>query len=166
MNVQASTLRPVFTDEDHRMLPWAIRTRRYHAVPFLLDAGCNPNIADRNGETPIHLAIRGNSKETVDALLAAGAHVDVQNFDGETPMDVALALSRTEFVQRLLDAGASPAKEIPKLDREEMDVLFERAADAVVFGEFDTLRELLDEEPELVHARSPRPHRATLLHYC
>jgi len=47
-----------------------------------------------------------------------------------------------------------------------MNVLFERAADAVVFGDIDTLRELLDEESTLIHARSPRPHRATLLHYC
>jgi hypothetical protein len=47
-----------------------------------------------------------------------------------------------------------------------MNILFERAADAVVFGELETLRELLDEEPSLVHTRSPRPHRATLLHYC
>jgi hypothetical protein len=28
------------------------------------------------------------------------------------------------------------------------------------------LRTLLDEEPSLAQARSPRPHRATLLHYC
>jgi hypothetical protein len=28
------------------------------------------------------------------------------------------------------------------------------------------LRTILDANPDLVHARSPRPHRATLLHYC
>jgi ankyrin repeat protein len=44
--------------------------------------------------------------------------------------------------------------------------LFERAADAVVAGDLDALRTLLDNAPELVTARSPRPHRATLLHYC
>ena len=45
-------------------------------------------------------------------------------------------------------------------------MLFERAADAVAGGDVDTLRQLLDDTPELVHARSPRPHRATLLIYC
>jgi ankyrin repeat protein len=44
--------------------------------------------------------------------------------------------------------------------------VFERAADAVVFGRCDDLRGLLDRFPDLVGARSFRPHRATLLHYC
>src|SRR5439155_16163121 len=35
----------------------------------------------------------------------------------------------------------------------------------VAFGDVDTLRAMLAAEPALVHARSPRPHRATLLHY-
>lgn len=42
---------------------------------------------------------------------------------------------------------------------------FERAADAVVAGDMDTLREMLRTHPELASARSPRRHRATLLHY-
>jgi len=42
---------------------------------------------------------------------------------------------------------------------------FEAAADAVVAGDTATLRALLRENPELVHARSVRPHHATLLHY-
>jgi len=45
-------------------------------------------------------------------------------------------------------------------------LLFERAADAVVAGDLDTLRQLLDDTPDLARARSPRPHRATLLIYC
>jgi ankyrin repeat protein len=49
---------------------------------------------------------------------------------------------------------------------------FERAVDAVVAGDLETLGVLLAERPELVHARServthfnPPKHRATLLHY-
>jgi ankyrin repeat protein len=42
---------------------------------------------------------------------------------------------------------------------------FESAADAVVTGDIETLDRLLDANPSLVHARSPRTHRATLLHY-
>jgi len=51
-------------------------------------------------------------------------------------------------------------------DHDPASELFERAADAVVFGDLETLRSLLDQEPALVHARSARRHRATLLHYC
>jgi ankyrin repeat protein len=42
---------------------------------------------------------------------------------------------------------------------------FEAAADAIVAGDQDALRRLLNENPDLVRARSPRGHRATLLHY-
>jgi len=42
---------------------------------------------------------------------------------------------------------------------------FEEAADAIIAGDRVTLERLLDEHPDLVHARSSRQHRATLLHY-
>jgi len=46
-----------------------------------------------------------------------------------------------------------------------MDANFEVAADALVAGDFETLAQSIRESPELVRARSSRPHRATLLHY-
>ena len=42
---------------------------------------------------------------------------------------------------------------------------FEAAADAIVTGDIATLKTLLGTNPSLVRARSPRRHRATLLHY-
>jgi len=42
---------------------------------------------------------------------------------------------------------------------------FEAAADAIVNGDLAALDALLTATPSLVHARSPRAHRATLLHY-
>jgi ankyrin repeat protein len=42
---------------------------------------------------------------------------------------------------------------------------FEQAADAIVNGNVDALRELLRENSGLVGAQSPREHHATLLHY-
>jgi ankyrin repeat protein len=42
---------------------------------------------------------------------------------------------------------------------------FETAVEAVVSGDVATLRSLLREHPELIHARSARRHHATLLHY-
>lgn len=42
---------------------------------------------------------------------------------------------------------------------------FENAADAIVTGDIDTLRKMLDEHPELIQQRSTRSHRSTLLHY-
>lgn len=42
---------------------------------------------------------------------------------------------------------------------------FEAAVDAIVAGDAATLRRLLRDRPDLVHARSTRDHRSTLLHY-
>ncbi|MEO8658429.1 MAG: ankyrin repeat domain-containing protein [Bryobacteraceae bacterium] len=42
---------------------------------------------------------------------------------------------------------------------------FEAAADAIAGGDATTLARLLSEEPGLVHDRSTREHRSTLLHY-
>jgi ankyrin repeat protein len=156
-------------EDDHRMLAWAVRTGRYHAVPLLLSAGVDPNVPDRDGETPLHLAVRADAPETVAVLLKAGASVEIRNFDSERTLDVALSLDKRrgkQIVKQLLQAGAKAADDVLQLERAEMNLLFERAADAVVFGDIETLRQFLDEEPSLVHARSPRPHRATLLNYC
>ena len=42
---------------------------------------------------------------------------------------------------------------------------FETAADAICSGDVKTLKRLLAEEPHLIHSRSTREHKATLLHY-
>jgi hypothetical protein len=47
----------------------------------------------------------------------------------------------------------------------DCDPLFERAVDAVVFGQVDELRRMLADQPHLVRRRSAYGHRATLLHY-
>ena len=45
------------------------------------------------------------------------------------------------------------------------DSKFEQAADAIVSGDVDAVRRLLEESPELIRQRSSREHRSTLLHY-
>lgn len=42
---------------------------------------------------------------------------------------------------------------------------FESAADSICNGDIKTLNRLLAEEPQLIHSRSTREHKATLLHY-
>lgn len=51
------------------------------------------------------------------------------------------------------------------LDEKSTSSVFESSADAIVAGEIALLQRQLHENPELVHARSSREHRATLLHY-
>jgi ankyrin repeat protein len=160
----------VFEDEHHRMLSWAVRPDRIQTIPALLRLGLDPNVSALDGETPLRLAAAAGAAEAVDALLAAGARVTDVNFDGESALDAAVMSAATEarsqIVARLVAAGARPIDDETLPDREESDILFERAADAMAHGDVAALRMLLDELPSLAQARSPRPHRATLLHYC
>ena len=58
------------------------------------------------------------------------------------------------------------AKHIEALKRKTSAIFrFEAAADAIVNGDLKTLKRLLKQDPKLVHARSTREHKATLLHY-
>jgi ankyrin repeat protein len=79
------------------------------------------------------------------------------------------------FVPKLADAQLAVARENgfaswPQLKAfadtgEGAPPPFRRAVLAVVNGDIDTLRSLLADDPELIHERSPEPHRAGLLHY-
>ena len=156
-------------EEHHRMLAWATRHGREAAVPALLRVGLDAATQDLDGETPLRLAVLAGAVDAVDALLHAGAPVDARNFDGDTALDAAMGSPdrglRERLTRRLLEAGAAPRKLMP-IEPEEADAMFERAADAIASGDRAGLHALLDEEPSLTQARSARPHRATLLHYC
>lgn len=149
---------------DHLMLGWAIRRRRFAAVPLLLAAGLDPDVADPDGDTPLHLAAACGDPATIEALLAGGASPSVRNFRGATPFDSTATATATGTGSGGRRGAAGTAG--PPGAQRERDVLFERAADAVAAGDLAALRALLDAAPWLVHARSPREHRATLLHYC
>lgn len=58
------------------------------------------------------------------------------------------------------------AKHVQAMQRSaSSDAAFEAAADAIVAGDLETLAQLVAEHPRLVHQRSTRAHRSTLLHY-
>jgi ankyrin repeat protein len=58
------------------------------------------------------------------------------------------------------------SKHLDELSRKSSLVAkFETAADAICNGDVKTLKRLLAQEPQLIHSRSTREHKATLLHY-
>ncbi len=144
---------------DHQHLCWAVRSGRVAALPALLAIGLDPGVPDDDGDTALHLAASSESIPAVDALLAGHARVDAVDFGGETPLTRALRDGADAIADRLRRAGAVPQEPVDLAER------FEQAADAAVDGDVPKLAALLDREPRLVHARSLRDHRCTLLHY-
>lgn len=77
-------------------------------IKFLSQRGANPNIADRNGVTPLVLAVNLGFVEGVEELLKAGADVDVSNDAGETPLISSVHRRDTALMRLLLENGANP----------------------------------------------------------
>ena len=148
--------------ESREDAPPALCDNAAPVVELLLAGGLDPNVADDDGERPLHLAAAADDAATLNALLAAGADARALNFAGQTPLDVALANGHYALAEQLAehdDVAITPLPD-PRFDH-----AFERAADAVVEGDIESLRQALRERPELATARSSRPHRCTLLNY-
>ncbi len=73
---------------------------------FLLSKGANPNIADKNGATPLSMAAQLGFSEGVQILAERGAAVDVPNSTGETPLISAVHRRDTGLVRMLIEKGA------------------------------------------------------------
>ncbi|MFT3700612.1 MAG: ankyrin repeat domain-containing protein [Kofleriaceae bacterium] len=172
-----------FDASDHQMLAWAVRAGRSDALPRLLALGLDPDMLDVEGETALHIAIDREDEAAIAALLAAGARTDVRDYDGATAAELLADRAAVGEVARTREAmssagdaaissgdGGVRAREgarVRSVDRVDISSAdFDRAVDAVVAGDEAVLASMLAITPALVHARSARPHRATLLHYC
>ena len=149
-----------FRPADHLWLCRAIRGGDNAAVRLLLEGGLDPDAMDDDGARPLHLALADENAFVAGCLITEGADTGKPNFAGETPLDLALQ-SGGQTVDLLVRANSSTT---PLRDA-DFPALFDRAADAVVAGDLNRLKAMIAACPDLVTARSPRPHRCTLLNY-
>jgi ankyrin repeat protein len=95
-----------------------IAVKGYRANPAILKAllatGCNPNLRNSEGQTPLYIVSLSNSDptETLNILLEAGADINIPSKDGTTMLFKALSKSRSsgedhKDLKLLLDRGAS-----------------------------------------------------------
>jgi ankyrin repeat protein len=94
--------------DGHTALHTVIKAHAYLWLSYLLGKGANPNIADKEGVTPLMLASQMGFTDAVTALAQSGAKVDAANDAGETPLITAVHNRDLAMVRILLLAGADP----------------------------------------------------------
>ena len=88
-------------------LIYGIRDGKFRVAELLLEAGADPNLADRRGFAPVHIAVARNDAKLVRRLLDHGTAINVRTHsDGKTPLMIAAAAGFEEMVEMLLSRGA------------------------------------------------------------
>lgn len=96
-------------DEWHRSpLWWSAFHGNQPTVAGLLKSGADPNQPDRNGDSPLIVAVRQDHPDIAGILLAQGAAPDLPNAEGNTPLMVAANRGNLAIAGLLIDAGADP----------------------------------------------------------
>jgi uncharacterized protein len=97
-------------DKGDTALIVAIARRDEVWTGFLLNQGADPNLAARNGDTPLIAAARVGFIGAAADLIRMKAKPDAANRMGETPLIVAVQARQPTIVKLLLAAGADPDK--------------------------------------------------------
>ena len=98
------------TASNDTALIYGIRDSKFRVAELLLEAGADPNLTDRRGFAPLHIAAARNDAELVRCLLDHGAAINVRTHsDGRTPLMIAAANGFEEMVEILLSHGADPS---------------------------------------------------------
>ncbi len=107
---RSATITNARDDKGETGLVVAIARRDETWTPFLLQNGADPNLATRNGDTPLMAAARSGYQEAAEWLLSVRARVDAANRSGETALILAVQNRHANIVKLLLSVGADPDK--------------------------------------------------------
>ena len=109
-------------------------------LEFLLKRYADAKAKTRRRGNGINLAARQGNEQSVELLLTRGVNAEIRTVRDGTPLEVAAIRNYTDVVQILL-------KNLDAKDAE--DYLQEAMQSAAVYGSFDTVKLLLDENPDL-----------------
>jgi ankyrin repeat protein len=82
-------------------------TGNYELTRILIAAGANPNVASKNGWTPLMKAVLSNHEQIVAFLLEHGADPNIINREGINALHLAVKDKNKNIVKILLNNGAS-----------------------------------------------------------
>lgn len=107
-------IRRIDLNQAHRgMTPLLAATRdswhgRPDAVMTLLANGADPRVADAEGNTPLHHAVRSSDPGVAALLRDAAAEIDALNHEALSPLAMACRAGNWRLARFLLERGAKP----------------------------------------------------------
>lgn len=101
-------------DDGDGALHIVVKRRDTTWLSFLLAKGADPDIKDRDGDTPLILATQIGYAEGVRTLIIASAHINQANTRGETPIIFAVH-NRDLIMARLLLANGANARQADRI---------------------------------------------------
>ena len=72
---------------------------------ILVNAGCDTEMKDSRGNTPLHIAIHEESMQLAKLLVDAGCAKNAKDNNGNTPLDCAVSKENMQLTKLLVDAG-------------------------------------------------------------
>ena len=130
-------------------LHWASSFGSVLVAVALLSHGCNVNITNAEGQTPLHLACKGKHRSLIDLLLQEGASTAAKDLNGNTPRDL-LLLTRSSSPTPV-SGGASPVSDPAQIVAEiEALLLSPPEPTKKLRGIFEKAQEALAAEKQLL----------------
>jgi ankyrin repeat protein len=83
------------------------REGKMDAVKLFLEAGMNPNTANKDGVTPLMYVIYFGDAGVVDMMIQKGADVNAKTVNGRTALMIATENNKANIIQLLKTAGAT-----------------------------------------------------------
>ncbi|MGC9104983.1 MAG: ankyrin repeat and protein kinase domain-containing protein [Thermoprotei archaeon] len=99
---------PLFWREDCEKLHTSAVSGDLSELERLLKKGCDPNVKDELGKTPLHKTSWFGYFEATKLLLEKGADPNATDVEGMTPLHYASRTGRAEIVRLLISRGANP----------------------------------------------------------
>ena len=94
-------------DADGRtILSWASERGDHCTVARLLPLGADPDLPDRDGQSPLHRSVRAKSVHSMRLLLDAKADIEAKAYLGWTPLMVSALERDSSFIKLLVSHGA------------------------------------------------------------
>ena len=87
------------------VLHWAVQSENASLVKDLLKLGADPNVKDKNWETPFFAALKLGKTDILKTLLAAGCRVTVTDRSFNTALHIAAKDGQKDFIPLLIKAG-------------------------------------------------------------